>query len=1818
MIRDSLIFKPIAIVLAAVFLYQLFYPTVVLGLTSGPSQPETQSFTPASVSEMVNPFTGDFSYNIPLMDIGGYPIGLSYSSGISSEQEASWVGLGWNINPGVISRNVRGLPDDFNGDQVTTEANIKANSTYGAGSSTAFELVGFDLLKKASTLGLQVGFGAKYNNYTGAGLDVQISPSLSSGSSAKDKYTGSLGLDLSLGTSGVSISPSVSFSKKMGETDDNTNRINTRIGSSFNSRTGMQSMTMSNSFSQHNQVEVKKTDEQGKETTEMVDVTIASKNMSSGHLSFATPSYTPSISQSFKNSSISLSMSLVGIAFFGTDTEPIRINGYYSTQRLKKPVSVAPSFGFLYYQNGQSRLNAVLDFNREKDIGYSKEVKNLPVTSPTYDIFSVSGEGIGGSYRLYRNDVGTVFDNINTNTSEGLDLSGPEIGFGGTNVKGGLNLGVNSSISYSLRWLSGNQTKGSLNYRKAKVGEIAEPVYFRKSGEKNVLSDQTLLNNFGGFEPISFDVTNSTHIPSAKSSFTDRTGATDKITTDPDYNLNTKRQARNEAIIHYTAEEAEVYGMFKKIRNYGEAFSLNANGTYNFTPENRYSAAATLKNVEAKKAHHLSEINVYSGDGRRYVYSDPIYNFIKEELTYATNESGTELVNHIDISDPSKHDQGLDHYYNKVVTPAYPTAFLLSAIVSPDYLDIDDIEGPSDGDLGNYTKFNYTKLSQRFKWRTPTELGKASFNEGFKTKSGDKGDNKAIVTYGEKEVKYLHSIETKTHVAEFVMADRLDGKGVVDNNGGNTGASLRYLVEIRLYSKEDRINNPQAVPIKTVHFDYFHDKDGNPLEYELCPQTPNSVASNKGKLTLKKVWFTYGESKRGQLSPYYFTYGSNPAYGKNTTDRWGTYQPNSGTPDNSEYAYTDQTFVNNAYKADQNAAAWNLSKIDLPSGGVIDIDYEADDYAYVQNRKAMQMFKVAGFFKNADDDPVNTNTQKLLYDSQQSTDQYQYLKIKIPTDYPRPIENGVERAFTANDFMRGISQLYFKMFTNADENITKKEYVMGYMQLVPSSEYTPTIIGDYLTIKVKKSKDCNPVSYAMFNLMTKHFPRTAYQQGEPGKGVMETFEFLLSSIIALKTFVQGANNSLKQRGMGKVLDTCRSWVRLNNPNGFKKGGGHRVKKITINDNWSNMAAGNHMNSLYGQEYDYTFEDDRGNVYSSGVAAYEPVLGNDENPFRQPRFYEVDKLLVPDEEFYVEEPMGESAFPAPSIGYRKVTIKNLTYDDVDNEKNGKTVKEYYTAFDFPTITKEVTLRAARNKSSTLAKLFNLSAFDYVATTQGYLIELNDMHGKEKAEWIYQEGDISPYSGIEYKYKQNGHNRISSKGLVVDKSGNISEEYLGLELDLVNDVRHSNSTITSTSADLNNDFFVIPAGIPIPVNLIMIRPTYSMESTNYNSIVVSKVIKRHGLLDEVVYHTQKSQVGVTKNLIRDAESGEVILTQVENEFGDPIYKFNYPAYWAYDDMGPVYKSMDLKMERNDIGFINQYLKIGDQVLLTEDSKADINAWVSVVDGSNTKLIDKDGLPITWSSAALLRIINPINTNQQGQTIGEVTTLTNPLVDTDNDGNPDDLMFMNVISANAMEYTEQASIFCNCGPATEGTPYNPFVRGTKGLWKPWRSYNYLTARTQSRTNNDINARHDGKFNEFNPFWTKNPVLGKDWQPNYNQWIYTAEASIFNPKGNELESRDALGRYSSAIFGYKDALPTAVAKNARYQHIAFDGFEDYRYDPESCENDHFSYEQKVEEVNIVEEEAHTGRKSIKVSANGTNGSSGSYVLRKVLIKCE
>ncbi|MBS1563275.1 MAG: hypothetical protein JST39_02750, partial [Bacteroidetes bacterium] len=159
--------------------------------SGGPTQPEMQAFTPVNANNLVDLFSGDFSYNIPLLDVGGYPVNISYHSGAGMDEEASWVGLGWNVNPGSITRNMRGLPDDFNGgtDTIKKVASVKPNISWGVNVGADVELAGMPL-----PVSVGGSLGIFHTTYTGWGFETALNASINAGEKSKGPLSGGLSL----------------------------------------------------------------------------------------------------------------------------------------------------------------------------------------------------------------------------------------------------------------------------------------------------------------------------------------------------------------------------------------------------------------------------------------------------------------------------------------------------------------------------------------------------------------------------------------------------------------------------------------------------------------------------------------------------------------------------------------------------------------------------------------------------------------------------------------------------------------------------------------------------------------------------------------------------------------------------------------------------------------------------------------------------------------------------------------------------------------------------------------------------------------------------------------------------------------------------------------------------------------------------------------------------------------------------------------------------------------------------------------------------------------------------------------------------------------------------------------------------------------------------------------------------------------------------------------------------------------------------------------------------------------------------------------
>ena len=1753
------------------FIITVFTPSApIMALTGGPSQPEFQSFEPVGTSDMVNPFSGDFTYNIPLLDVEGYPINLAYNSGITTDQEASWVGLGWNVNVGTINRALRGIPDDFKDEVIKTETNISDNWTVGLNAGANVEVFGFDVTafeklasfsNEGAGLGLNMSLGINYNNYTGVGVDLGLGVSQSF-DMFKMPMNAGLGLNSS-STGGLNISPSLSLGAVIDNNSGDKAKIGASLGCSFNSRAGLSNLSIGPSLTVRD-VQTVNTAKGDKSYVKSESSAVGA----STNFNFQQPTYTPSIKNSMSSFAISGRVKFA-VEAFGTDVG-LSIGASYSNQGLKNAdkEKEVRSYGYLYSEEGQFNDNAMHDFNREKEGSVTPATKNLALTNYTYDIYSVSGQGVGGSYRPYRGQIGHVYSNSASNSSSSVPIT-VELGTGAL-FHGGSEIGVTIVNSKSGPWrkkVDGfkgeNYADNGFSFERKSTDADFENVFFREANEMSVI-DQEYYNRFGGDNAVEIQLQKNAYFNvSAKNVLVDK----DNISYTINDNFKKKRAKRNSTIQNLT---------IKQVR---EGFGI---GDY---ITGSYAEASA-------KEHHIGQIISLGQDGKRYIYGQPAYNKKQQEVTFSVGEklggvSHGGTVNYSEglvayspgVDNSLENVWGLDNYFQRVTTPAYAHSYLLTSVISDDYVDVDGTKGPSKGDLGTYTKFNY-ELVEGYKWRVPFQKNKASYNEGLKA---DPNDDKASYLYGEKEMFYLKEIETKNYIAVFELDDRDDAKGVDSDNGGigTTTVSSKMLKKISLYTVKDYNNglNPNATPIKEVHFVY---------DYELCQGVPNNI-NNEGKLTLQKVYFTYRDSKKGKLSPYEFDYGFNPNYNLKAYDRWGNYKENtsiSGEFNETELATFEYPYVDqNQVTADENASAWTMDKIHLPSGGVIDVSLEADDYQFIQNKNAMEMAKIIKVGDNSNNATGTAFTAESISDATNKN-----RRIFFEKD---PNIEGIK-------YTEGIDDLYFRClmeFSKTDN--TKYDYVSGYAKIDNSGGSIGSNVGwiDLVPVSFNDSEnneDYNPITLAAIQYGRLYLSNFVWDSPSMdassgfGTQLLKSFWNSLSGFV---TGFQNPNKSLWNKERGRKLVLNKSWLRLNDVDNKKIGGGCRVSEIKMNDSWLDMTAGLMDGSDYGQEYEYTLEDGT----SSGVAAYEPQLGGDENPFKQPVRFQDKKRWAPDDRFYQETPFGESFFPSASVGYSRVTVRNLSHTDVTKNATGRVVHEYYTSKDFPTKVSKTELNPIRHKSNPFALLsiFNISSKDYYTGSQGFVVENNDMNGKPKGQKVYQQGQGDPISKVEYHYKQVKQNgveidQVANSVKVIQPNGDVENAVIGVNFDMVTDFNQSSTKIFSGSANINLD--VIPAGF-IPIPIPMIWPSLSNEKTLFRSAVVTKTVQKFGILESTVATDLGSRVE-TRNEAYDAQTGQVLLTKTITNYDDEVYSLNIPAYWHYDQMGQAYKNIGIS---EDVSIANgvfvssiPHLFIpGDELQLSSGDKA----WVTDVANSTITIQLADGTLPSYVGSTKATVIRSGRKNMQSQMMATIATLgstgstfmVNPL------DQFKDNVFENVIQASAIEYDDTWRVFCDCNGTTTVNSTNPYVLGNKGNYKPIRSYLHLSERTQSDYNNNTNIRKDGVMESFTPFYQLSS--SGNWEIDSDNWTFTSEITEFNPYGQELENKDALGRYSSAQFGFNQTLPKAVAGNSKYTDMGFTSFEDEGFS--DCADNHFRFSN----LNVVDNQSHSGRNSIRVT---------------------
>lgn len=1780
------------------FLTDVFSPPLLMALTSGPSQPEVQEFQAINVSDMVDPSTGDYSYNLPLLEVDGYPVNLSYRAGGTMEQEATCVGFGWNMNVGSIARNLRGIPDDFNGDRIIKKTNMKDNVSFGVTVGIGGELFGLGAFDPSISLGLS------YNNYSGYDFVQKMGFSINLGSHP------ALGFGISSSSDGLTIAPTLSFQKRLNDTETGTAKGSVSLGTSYNSRTGIRELSLQARTSYGMKNQTLPTDVRDDDDSKFWTKGLGG----SSSITFGSPTYIPQITMPMHTNAIMTSFKLGGSIFAVDLTGDISAN--YSRQKLISKVNTYPAYGYLNLHNGQGAEDVMLDFNREKDGSFTEATTDLPIPNLTYDNFSVMGQGVGGQFRPFRSEVGHVFDPRANNTSESNSL-GVEVKLGNL-VQGGVDF-VNTSVDgTSGKWSDENNAINTVRFSGSGYTGY-EPAYFKEMGEMNV-DDDPLYDNIKQALAVRFELGDRGKSTGIEASLI----AENSTTFDLDgKNKRSKRIKRNQLFSYLTVKECE---------NFALQTSLFANMA-------KGDGMGGLAN-----GHHIGEITTTKTDGTRFVYGYPVYNNLQKEVSF--NVSGFSFGDYTPannmvlytpgVDDTENNTKGVDNFFSSTETPPYAYAYLLTAVLSSDYVDKTG-DGPSSDDVGTYTLFRYDNGVVDYKWRSPVSNGgnanHATLDPGALTLSDD---NKASYVYGVKDIRYLTSVEGKNHIAVFEYSDRQDARPVNGDAGGtNTSTNMqKKLNQITLYSMNDYLaNNTGAFKIKQVHLNY---------NYEICYNVENFGGAysglDNGKLTLKMVYFTYGSSNKGVLSPYRFNYNLSAnsvgiAYNPSCIDRWGNFKPSNPACPNSIFPYVEQDKT----IQDENAALWSLRNIQLPSGGIMEMQYESDDYAYIQNKRAGEMFKVVGCADVSN--PSSIIGANNLFDSG-GANTYLFFNLKPGMT--------VSPSTFRRDYLHDLDYLYFNFYTyvntgsdhsNLNFGYDGHEFIHGYAEIDRNPANNLVIGGistiggtDYGYVKVKMVRESktstfafeNPISKAAWQFARTRTPKQAYNSlgGTDPASSSSDIESIIRAIAnssfvknTIQTF-QGYNGALKAQGFGQTFRPELSWMRLSNPDFRKLGGGLRVKTITIRDQWDWMYSWGDP-FQYGQEYSYTIRENY-NEISSGVASYEPTFGADENSFRQPVFMDDHKqeaLLAPDNDMYLEKPMGESFFPSPTVIYSQVEIKSLVAGA------GKTVNEYYTSKDFPTIVHELGMDAERKKPNPIWQLFKFAAYDRFTGSQGYSIELNDMAGKPKAIHTFEEGAEQAINSTHYLYKRSGSQLVNTVK-IVSKNGSIRDAQLGVDFDFYADFRENNSF--TEAVGVQGNLYTVLLGI-FPLLFPPILPSYHSDDIQLRTAVTNKVIYRYGIIDKVVT-MNNNQASATNNLLWDEETGQVLLTGVTTEFEDPLYSMAYPGHWAYEGLAGGYKNVGLEITNPSTvvdasGRITNptykgLLYPGDELGLTETGGTVHKGYVDKV-GNDYFFTKNTVLGGTQSSTPLdqsdlsgfthIKVIRSGRHNLQDQKVGAVTSFTSPLYN-----NPAQWPVLDdsygITNATSIEFGNTWQGYCGCDFVAEGTSAttaypNQYIYGIKGNERKVKDYTYLTNRKQTKLQGNSNIRVDGTFEKFSPFWT--PNAGNDWKANTTNWTWVSESTRNSPYGFDLENKDALERRGSAQYGYNQSLPVAVTANSKYKLAANENFE-YN-DLDICQDNHLGFNLHKAATYVsgsgvkVQKYSHTGKRSIKVAPTGT-----------------
>jgi hypothetical protein len=1751
--KKRFLIKSVCIYLAFNILVCSLVPPLSMALTSGPASPEFSSFEPVATTDMVNVFSGDMTYNLPVINIpgpngAGYALSLSYHSGVSPEEEASWVGFGWTLNPGSINRNKRGFPDEDNGTKIKHYNKQWPNWTKTASQTGSLEFFSVSDRKLAeakdeepfsSFPSIDISQMIRYNNYQGMNRTASVGVG----------YKGTLGISANIGASGVTYSGYLSvpgilnLAKTLARRKREKELVKVfpeyyEARKAYKRATGKSPLTNR----QKNHYRVSRLFNQIRQGI-MSNATLSSYNMTAfetGGVSPVTSKYR-GFGLNF-NTSVSVRPLQAPVGF------EIGMGGSFQMQ-YNVPVADYEAYGYLHtnsentHSNGADPDNPDSDGSqRLEDYFVEKEntfdIRDLYIGIPfsNYDVFSLTGEGLSGGFRAFNLKTGHYYPNYMASNVTTLN-TGVEVA-AGLNLGIGLDFGLGNTKSRIKNWSDDGNTD-SYQY------DTNDNAVFRFN------------NDLGGKVEYAGSTKTKTAELIVKPKFPGIKNASPHV------------------------DESDIY---KYANNAESADKAKA-----------AVGRSSFVNPQYENGR-ISGFTIVKEDGSNYKYGQSVMS--KNEVSLSVNVEpqflDPEDLKTVYKTSPLKEsgvDDGRLQEFSIVMGESregdakYTTTFLLTEITSPDYIDLDGSGDVSDADLGGWTKFSYSKSVDNYRWKVPyhgldLDLGQLSRRK----------DDVGGVATGQKEVWYLRNITTRTHKAYFVTnknnggyckitpsgIDRKDGLDAsiitdVKAYGSNTLERLEKIVLVaRQSSEEDESQQCNERVLKTVNFGY---------SYQLVPQTPNNINTRDqqpdqtGKLTLKRVWFEYEGVVSARISPYEFYYqykdtksftgikekyndaglnqflnlsntysanAQNPVYSKYAVDGWGGLQPEGESQDKKLRSWRYQGNLDP--KEEFDPAAYQLKQIKLPSGGEIMIEYEEKDYLYVQGNDAMAMVSLKSYDHNDhglfDKDGAYDKTPSYILnldDIGATAAEAQKIADKI-------------RDYYIGQHNRIFFKFLFQLHGDGDPAIQdcRSEYIDGYAIVkevtydAGRNEVKITLDGEnkdgyknysliprqgcydfYVTHRIGKfSDEENPNCECKIDEYDDKMKELSEQRDLENPNFFQNLvNFLdklatsVDQIVRMEVDVLNPDyNPPLKRQVCKKINTELSYLKIPMVKA-KKGGGIRVKRLLTYD--PGIVSGE-AGSIFGSKYTYELEDGR----TSGVATNEPGSQREENPLVG--FLPKDaqkwssRLAIGKDKEQSEGPVGESLLPPASVGYSRVVIENVHNTGT---ATGFAIHTFYTCHEYPVNRgysyadrpaeqvdfKEesgVDYTYLKNNSAKDNVPVNAGLFSYHSkkfwNTQGYKFILNAMHGLpntiEKYSGTYSDYKLSR-SNVALVFSHNSEYYLPGEKVQVlsGKNGQVTVEWdtPGKEMDIAMEAktvkeRHMEFT-------LEVDLSVGLSAPPPPFLSFSAMVEFAENSTSLHS--TSKVISypaipksvktyQEGIWSEVAY------IGF------DKATGQSIITRTTDIYDDKenkcqvhkgdIYTTVLPAYWYYDDMGQKSVSAD------------------------KYNLLSASAGTIITHGENG---------------------NPL---KNGEFKIPVTGVIDAKIQTFARG-----------SENAWFTSSVIDEYMPAGLPDDITP--EVVKGKlDAFYRPSAQYVYKTDVT-SVTASSIKGA--GIYTGFAPF--------KFDGSNSDAWVKISEITKYSPHGIPLEEEDVQEIPSASRYS-KNNLPSVIGANAQYGSLLFEDFEE------------------------------------------------------------